>query len=89
MHDVTVRGNTGSQRWSIRRQVTSKEQVGYSAAKQSPTGKGQVGDGARGAGSKRKGTDAEHLHSKVHLRITLLYLVSSASSRSGSSCKCV
>ena len=72
MHDVTVICKTGSQKWSIRHQVTSKKQVGDSAAKQSPRGKGQVGDGARGAGSKRKGTDAELLHSKVHLRITLL-----------------
>ena len=72
MHDVTVICKTGSQKCSIRRQVTFKEQVEDSAAKQSPRGKGQVGDGARGAGSKRKGTNAEHLHSKVHLRITLL-----------------
>ena len=72
MHDVTVIRKTGSQKWSIRRQVTFKEQVGGSAEKQSPRGKGQVGDGARGAGSERKRANAEHLHSKVHLRITLL-----------------
>ena len=72
MHDVTVMCKTGTQKWSIRYQVTFKKQVGGSAEKQSPRGKGQVGDGARGAASKRKGTDAEHLHSKVHLRITPL-----------------